>query len=630
MTDIKKHIQARLQNAGLDEKHLDEPGAHVLVTDGEDMHVLVKKSDAHVGIDKMEAEVVGRGDVAVSEGAEIDLGELGVWRDFVVEGLHGDAMEKLATRGTELRMFAQSADGDPAFYASVDLAFAMTEVIGRETLAVRPIPAGERDGASFVAVTPDMRRVMHRLLGRWVDDTVPASKMYEAAQAWRTFQADVHTTGLVGAMVLGLTPSRAAAPRPDALAASDAEGAHGMGAATVQYLGELGLEVPAKATIEWVEGAIDALPLDVPEPVAIDVRELLGRLHDEKEAAARELLGMGDESGPQPVEFSGQRTFAQSVERRLSQLGKGLEGYGVPVATQKRLAEQLAAAIEPNRNPALLLIAGERGSAAKPVFDLAVSIVGKDALEIHGSDLAEPGWALLFGHNNGFPTEGDAWLSKSNLERHRETPADHVPIVFSNLKAAGSTDPTDQAHHQRDLLARLVEWTNTGVVNVYAKNSRGAAQQSETPLANTAFVVRWEGSEKELIDLLKGSPETAGLVPRVIGLARYKPAEAVHALVAEVTRDLAQHFGPEGCTITLDAEAERAITAAMKAVGPEAGRDLFFEPLRREVRDAVNAQPSTAYTLSLSNRLTTKEREGFARGEAPKGVVPRWFGVQSG
>ncbi|MEQ8276080.1 MAG: hypothetical protein RMA76_23940 [Deltaproteobacteria bacterium] len=630
MTGIKKDVQAKLASAGLTEKHLEEPGAHVLVTDGDDLHVLVPKSEAHAGIDKLEAEVVGhRGVIDVTEAAEYDMGELGVWRDFVVSDLRGAQLNKLAAKGTELRLFAPDVDGDPSFYASVDLAFAMMEVVGRELLAVRPIPAGVRDGKNFVEVTPKQRQVLHALLGRWVDDTIPDHKLLDAAQAWSSLQAEVFDTGVVGARALGLVPGRTAAPRPDALSSADGEGAHGMAAATVKYLAESGVDVPDAVDITWAEATIDALPNDVPEPVAMDVRNLLGRLHDAKDAEAAALFGMDEAVEPAPAEHSGQTRFAQSVERRLSQLSKGLEGYGVPAATQKRLAEQLASAIEPNRNPSLIIVAGERGSAGKPVFDLAVSIVGKQALEVHGSDLAEPGWSLLFGHNNGFPTEGDAWLSQSNLEKHRETPADHVPVVISNLAAAGSAEPDDKAFHQRDLMARIAEWTGTGTVNVFAKDDAGAAKQSTTKLTNTVFMVRWEGSQQELAEVLKGAPETAGLASRVIGLEPYAPGDAVHALVQEVTNDLAQHFGPQGCTITLDAGVERAITSAMKSLGPAAGRDLFFEQMRREVRDAVASQPSTAYTLSISKRLTTKEQEGLARGQAPQGVVPRWFGVQS-
>src|SRR5262245_31377260 len=133
MADIKDHILKRLNTAALTPEDLEKPGAHVLVSDGEDMHVLVKDTEANKAIDKLEAEVTGyRGKLEVSEEAKLELGELGQWRDFIVSGLSGDRLRELAEQSTTLSIFAANQpDEVPPFYASVDLAFAMMEVIGR-------------------------------------------------------------------------------------------------------------------------------------------------------------------------------------------------------------------------------------------------------------------------------------------------------------------------------------------------------------------------------------------------------------------------------------------------------------------------------------------------------------------
>ncbi len=637
MSDIKKHISNRLGASGLTPKDMEKPGAHVMVTDGEDLHVLVAKSESSQAIDALEAEVPGyAGRLAVSEEAPLDLGDLGEWRDFAVKGLSNEQLERLAEKSAELRIFAAAKDGEamPPFYASVDLAFAMAEVIGRGVLAVRPIPPGERDGKSFVAVTPGQRRVIHTLTQRWVDDTVPEETWFKAAEAWRQLQADVYDTGLIGALTLGLAPDRPEAPHREVPGDSAAaKSMHGLSADTVDYLEEQQLEIPPKkASITWVEETIDRLQ-DAPERVVLDLRELLGRLHDAREREADDMFAVdaGDpKARPAEIVYEGQRSTKRARLGVLSQLEKGLDGLGVPDEVERALAEQLAIAMEPRKKPSLILVAGPKGSAAEPLFELAVELCGKKPLRIQGGDLAEPGWAMLFGHNRGFPTEGDAWLSAANIADHRETAADPAPITFENLKSAGSQEPEDQAHHQRDLLGRIVEWLGRGFVNVYAKQGRAAAKQQETSLAGVVFLARWEGPARELRDLLDGSEELAHLADHVIGLDPMRPEHAVNDLIRRATFDVRQHFGPKGCTLELDTAARSGLEKAFRALGPARALEVFLGPLTRDVGDAIKGAPATKYEIVWSNRLTTREKAGLEQGKPPEGAVSRWFGVKAG
>src|SRR5689334_3799018 len=86
---IKNAIRARLQQAGLSEKHLDDPNAHVVASDGESLHVLVKDTQKLDTLEVNVRDAQGKAlkQLEVKEGDEWDLGELGKWRDFAVSGV---------------------------------------------------------------------------------------------------------------------------------------------------------------------------------------------------------------------------------------------------------------------------------------------------------------------------------------------------------------------------------------------------------------------------------------------------------------------------------------------------------------------------------------------------------------
>src|SRR5688572_5114281 len=113
MSDIKDHILKRLGQAALTPEDLEKPGAHVLVTDGEDLHVLVQKTDAGKAIDTLEAEVPGySGRLEVHEEPALVLGELGEWRDFVVSGLSDERLRDLAEQSKSLAIFSPDRPGE--------------------------------------------------------------------------------------------------------------------------------------------------------------------------------------------------------------------------------------------------------------------------------------------------------------------------------------------------------------------------------------------------------------------------------------------------------------------------------------------------------------------------------------
>ena len=90
---IRDAVQKQLEDSRLDKQELDKPGAHVVVPgqSNDEVHVLVKKTGATKAVDTLEAEIRGEGNarrgLAVKEEGEIDLGELGKWRDFSIIGL---------------------------------------------------------------------------------------------------------------------------------------------------------------------------------------------------------------------------------------------------------------------------------------------------------------------------------------------------------------------------------------------------------------------------------------------------------------------------------------------------------------------------------------------------------------
>lgn len=633
MSEIKRYIKTSLQQANLTEKDLERPGAHVVVADEEqNLHVLVKKTAANQAIDTLTAEVRGvpAARLVVEEQDLLDLGELGQWRDFLVEGLNDPKLAKAAAAQKELHIYSAAAKADDlgkAFHTSMDLAFAVFEVLGEGSLAVRPVPPGEREGRAYVEVTPTLRKVLHGMLGRWVDDAVPAETLQKAAERWRQTQNEVYESGLLGAYSLGLAPDRPAVPRPDVPAGEKAAPGQ-VGAELKGYLEGLGLEVPKKPSIAWAEEAIDALPAGAPDGLALELRALFVHLQEADALKVDDLFGedLGPKAEKEIVNL-GQLALERSRNVKLRQLEAGVAGLEVPAAQVQKLADQLALALEPRKKPSLILVAGPRRSGADRLMDLAVGMVGQNPLRVRREDIAEPGFPALYGQHRGFPTEADAMLSGPRLRQHRDTPAAHTPVVVEDVGTAGAAGQEREAAI-RDLLERFVAMTRSGKVSAYSRDGKGRSEQREVPLANTVLMVRWEGEPAELERLLRGAPELQHLADKVVKTGTLSPEAGVKLLEQELAFALRQHYGPQGTTVRLSRELRGGLERAFEGLGAVAF-DRFEEQLLAEIRDAVKELPAKSLEIAWSRMLTERDKGRLVAGEAIP-FAARWFAVKEG
>ncbi|MCB9648953.1 MAG: hypothetical protein H6730_20485 [Deltaproteobacteria bacterium] len=631
--EIKNHVQRSLQQAKLGADALEQPGAHLLVPDDDGgLHVLVKRTEAHDAIEALAAEVRGAKGVKlqVSEGEDLDLGELGQWRDFLVDGLTDERLVDEARGFLELHVYSaagKAVDPGEAFHTSMDLGFAIHEVISGRQLRVRPLPEGERDGQRFVAVGPELRKVMHKLMGRFVDHTVPVDSVMKAADAWRGLQNEVYEAGLVGAMTLGLMPKVPRVPLPDMPKDAPARGPGELSADLAAFLDARGMAPAGAPTAEWAEGALDHLPEDAPDDLVGELRQLYGHLLDAADAEAGALFGLDEPKGAPEVVHRGDKSLAASRKLKLDVLGKGLDGLEVPDKELRRLADLMAGGLQTRQRPEVVVIAGPRHSAADRMAELAVGMVGKEPLVLSRDDVAEPGFPALFGQFRGVPTGADGLLSASQVDAARDTPAAHAPIYLENVAAAGSADPEGQATAQADLLERLALMAESGEVSAYAREG-GRMQEGKTSLANTLIVARWEGDRKELEALL-ARPELARLAGKVVGAEPMSPPAAVRYLQDRLTFDLERHLGPKGAKVRFSPELAQGLMSAAEARGAAAMHERFREPMLRELLDALRDQPLVEIELSFSRMLTKKDVANLVQDDLPPRAA-RWFGVRDG
>jgi len=630
--DIKNHVQRSLQQATLGAEALDRPGAHLLVPDEEGgLHVLVKRTEAHDAIEALAAEVRGAKGVKlqVSEGEDLDLGELGQWRDFLVDGLTDERLSDEAKGFLELHVYSaagKAADPGEAFHTSMDLGFAIHEVIAGRQLRVRPVPEGEREGQRFASAAPELRKLMHRLMGRFVDHTVPVESVMRAADAWRGLQSEVYEAGLVGALTLGLMPKMPQAPRADMPKEAPARKPGELSEDLSAYLDARAMAPQGAPTADWAEGVLDNLPGDAPDDLVGELRQLYVHLLDAVDAEADALFGLEEPKAAPEVVHRGDKSLAASRKIKLDVLNKGLEGLEVPDKEVRRLADLLAGGLQTRQRPEVIIIAGPRHSAADRMAELAVGMVGKQPLVLARDDVAEPGFPALFGQFRGVPTGAPGLLSATYVDDARDTPAAHAPIYFENVAAAGSADPEAQATAQADLLERLALMSESGEVSSYS--GRGGAHESRTSLANSLIVARWEGDRKELEALL-AQPELARLTAKVVGAEPMGPAAAVRYLQDRLTFDLERHLGPKGAQVRFSPELTQGLMSATEARGPAAMHERFREPMLRELLDALRDQPLVNIELSFSRMLTKKDVANLVQDDLPPRAA-HWFGVRDG
>ncbi|MCK6547290.1 hypothetical protein L6R52_15675 [Myxococcota bacterium] len=624
---IKNAIRTRLQQAGLSERHLDDAKAHVVASDGESLHVLVKDTKANQAIDTLQADVrdaTGKALKAfeVREVDAIDLGELGQWRDFAVTGLA--EVEKAAQMEAppELHIVAKGDALAPekAFHTTIHLPFAIYEVLRAEELFVRPIPDGERGGKEWVGVTPEMRGVLNNLLGRWFDDTVPAETMLAAAERWRELQDKVYASGLIGALTLGLAPQRPEVPLArvdgrDAVAKAAAKGG-GLSEATLELLRDHGLEVPERLTVKWAEETLDQvteLP-NAPDAVVAELRKTFRELKDKRAANANAMFGAPvEEPAAKPVD-PGVLRRAQAEAIKYDRLVQALDKLDVPDREVKRLARELAIATEPRKYPSILFFAGPRHSAAEKMRDAAIELIGKKPLAL---DLTEPGFAQVFGHYKGVPTQADAALSETVMNKTRGHQAAHLAITVDNLGSVGSAanDPDAQKAALVDWLERVDEMLRTGTTESFSRGKAPVSERRTTPLANTVFVFGWRGEPAELEKLFEEHPHLAHLESKVFTANELAPAAGVANLEAELTFRLRQHYGPKGAEVKLSDELKRDLTAAFAELGSSQGHDRFAEQLFVELYQVAKEVPGKDYVVHWSGGLTKRDKQKLALGQ---------------
>lgn len=630
------------------EADLEKPGAHVLIADDQQrLHLLVKDSAAKkVGLESIDAELVDKKreaskSVKVSESPEaLDLGDLGKWRDFVVDGIElgPDTKVGTPTQPIELHLFSAGKDADvgSAFYTSVDLGFALAEIVLGEDLAVRPVPVGDRAGKSFVELTPQLKEVVHKLLDRWVDHTVPAETVANALSEWRNLQSSVIDSGLIGAALsLGLVPSRPEVkkPKPEtAPAKAEAKAQEGELDGLGSYLAELGMALPEKPTASWAESAIDALPEGAPDAYASQLRNLYVKLSEQKESELDSLFG--DELGeskpatnPEGVQ-AGSTRFEKSKELRRAQLAAALDGYDVGPKEVRTLADLLAAALMPSAKPAVIIVAGPPHSAADVMFDATTEMISKKPLDLGREDLGDAGFPGVYGNIKGVPTQADALLSKSRLGAARDTPASQALVLLRNLEAVGaSKDPEEQQAIQLDWLGRLREMGTSGKVNTYAKENGISSEMHEVNLANTVFLMRWNGAPEELDYLLKADPKLATFATKTISVGQLPADAGIRFLEDRLAFRLRQQDGAQnGVKVTIGPELRQALATAYGDVGASAAFERYVDGLFEELFAVAQEHPADGYQIEWSKKLTKKDREKVIAGE-PIAFTPRQYSI---
>lgn len=641
-------IRARLQQAALPEQHLDGAGTHVVTSDGEELHVLLKDTKANAKIDTLEAELrddKGRAlkQLEVREVEELDLGELGKWRRFAVEGLAGLERAAALEVPPELHLVARGEGLAPekAFHTTLDLPFALYEVLQAEQAVVRPIPPGQRGGREFVELERGQKGVLHDLLGRWFDDTVPAETMLAAAERWRELQEKVYSTGLIGALTLGLSPRRPEVPvsRVDgrdevaklvarAQGEADAGDPFGLGAALTGFLEQRGIALPERAlTAKWAEETLDQvteLPA-VPDEVVASLRKLFRELKDKQAHAKQAMFGGGGGAGAQkaPKQIgAGELRLAQAEAIKLDRLVQALDKLEVPGQEIRRLARELAVATSPRKYPSVLFFAGPRHSAAERMMETSLELIGKTPLSI---DLSDPGFAQAFGHYKGVPTQGDGALSEVVLAKARGSQAAHLAITV-DLDQVGSAanDEALQKAALVDWLERVDEMVRTGETEAFSRGAKPIAERRSTSLANTVFVLGWRRAPEELVELLEGRPNLQHLASKVFGTGELKPTAGVANLEAELTFRLRQHYGPRGAEVKLGPEVRAALEAAFHELGSTAAHDRFAEQLFVETYLVAKEHPAKEYVVHFSGGLTQKDKQKLSQGQALAYAANLW------
>ncbi len=636
MTDeIRRAVGRKLKQAKLEPDALQKPDAQIVVkgADGT-MHVLVPKA---APIDRMDAKVQGAPGVklTVEEHDEVDLGpELGgEWKNFAVSGFDQIAPQAAgAARAGSVALLAQSdalAGKDWVPFTSIDLGLLVDMMRDpKADVLVRPIPAGARDGARFIEVTPDLRRLVGATLGRHVDTTITDDVLNNAIAALQKQNFEMQrwiavASGLDLPIVSKKAPTPAAAPVDDA----GPEAAGPLAAATAKWLDDNGHVVSDAPTADDLGALLDALPDDVPEEVAADVRTAWVTAQDTEAVAGKAELDdlFGDfadaapakdavDAAPAAKVIAGDADFAAARTFRYGQVKEGLAPLGVDEATVRKLADLVNLASTPSNKPALVIIAGRSKTPADTAMDLARAITARGAVTIGGEELAKPGFGPVFGHNNGVPTMSEAVLSESSLQGGR-TGGRKVAIVVDDLTAVGAACPDEDTKQ-----ATLVDWLKTVAVTMetgYTKTYSDDAHQ-KVPLGESVWLQRWPGDAADLHRVIDAHPDLHVLKRFVVSIEstseqNVKQLEQSLADQARTVADAKVEIGP-------DLKA-RLVEAFDRASTPAEAAALVEQRIAEAVLQAAAVAPASSYVVDFNSRmLTTKDKDRLMSGRPLLGV----------
>jgi hypothetical protein len=626
--DLIKGIKSQLQAQRLQKSALDHPTAHVVVSDEQgNLHVLTKKDAAP--IDAREAKVAGK-QLDVKEGGEVPLGDLGVWRDFVVSGLPEIKAPAPGEKPLTLELSVKSkalVGGQSAFFSALDVGFAWSEIITKGEIAVRPTPPGERDGKQFVAVTPAMRQQLGALLGIHVDDAITADVLQRYVVAYRTLQEQAAPL-LSAAITLGLPAL--STPLPMVMAPPKQAAAEKTGLftdKTTRFLEENNITLEDKPSVEDLEAALDALPEHTPDDVASEVRAAYTNAIEAAEnadaAAEDELFGglMGDEDekkvedkpkdGPAQV---GASRLAQARNMRQAQLELGLKDLGVPSSQTAKLADLLAASLQPSPKPSIILVAGPPHTPADKIMELTQRIVSENPLTIGREDLSRAGFGAVYGHNNGVPTMSDAILSTGSFDKHRPSAARHVAVVVDDLTGVGTANPDTQEATLKDWLQRVVLMSQTGKVQSYENQ-----EHKTTSLANSVFVMRWPGNPDDLKRVINSDPQLKHLLNALIEVED-SPTNGVAFLEKDLAAKLVAQAAPQNVSVSLEGDLKAQIESLYERMGSTEAYEVISSRLSAELKAAAETLPATSYAINFSRGLTARDKEKALRGQPLPGV----------
>jgi hypothetical protein len=638
MADIKDAIRTRLLQAGLTEGHLEEAGTHIIGSDGETLSVLVPEAHAKGAIDTLGAELrdpTGKKLKAfeVQDAGPVNLGDLGEWRKFDVVGL--DTVEKAAGQKEPPKLHLvgvkEGIAVEGAFYTSLDLRFALFEVLSSGELFVRPIPEGQHNGKEWIATEDRERAVLHKLLGHWVDDTVPLDTKLAAAEEWRSLQSEVYFSGLIGAAVLGAAPEREEVPvsrvRGDEGLKPALEDKFGLGQAVLEFLQAQQIELPPRVmNTKWLEETLDRIT-DLPDVPHEVVKQLRTKFRQQKEKAAgagADMFAAPEAEKPKVIAKNPAKVRQEQAEAiKYDRLKQALGHLDVPDQEIRRFARELSIATEPRRFPSAFFFTGPRHSAANKMLETAIELTGGKKPVL--LDLGDPEFALAYGHFRGVPSDADGQLSKSVLDEGRGSQAAHVAIVVPDLMRVGSSakDPEMQKAALVDWLERLDEMLRTGSVEVC---TRGQRKPRPSPLANAIFISGCSDPEA-LKRIFAENPKLATLSTKVFGTGELSPEAGVANLERVLTFRLRQHYGPKGAGVELSDSVKSTLVSAFGQLGAGGGMDVFERRLSDELVLFARGQPAAKYTIEWSAELSAKDIRKIGLGELP-GFVDSLFDIR--